>query len=147
MKRHKIAAASAIVLLSVVSTVAAECPPAVTAAVLKAHAGASIASCKNEQEDGKTQFEVKLASMTGKGISLDVTPDGSILMTEQSIAVSDVPPVVMKAFAAKYQATKPTRAEMQTSGDGKVTYELAFRARKSNKEATFTAEGKFTEEE
>ncbi|HEX4825385.1 MAG TPA: hypothetical protein VFV19_13865 [Candidatus Polarisedimenticolaceae bacterium] len=113
----------------------------------KAHAGATIASCKQERENGKTQFEVTLAATTGKGMSLDVSPDGTILLTEQYVALSDVPPAVMKAFAAKYGAANPTRAEMQTAADGKVTYELAFAAGTKKKEATFGSDGTFVEEE
>jgi hypothetical protein len=53
----------------------------------------------------------------------------------------------MRAFAAKYGAAKPTRAEMQTAADGKVTYELAFAAGTKKKEATFGSDGAFVEEE
>lgn len=141
------AAGLAIVHAALVPLLAAECPPAVKAAVEKAHAGATIASCKQERENGKTQFEVTLAATTGKGMSLDVSPDGTILLTEQYVALSDVPPAVMKAFAAKYGAANPTRAEMQTAADGKVTYELAFAAGTKKKEATFGSDGTFVEEE
>ena len=103
---------------------------------------AAIASCKQEQEKGQTQFEVKLAATNGKGMSVDVSPDGTILLTEQIVAVSDVPPAVMKAFVAKYGAAKPTRAEMQTAADGKVTYEIAFAAGATKKEAPSITLGK-----
>ena len=125
----------------------AGCPPAVAAAVQKAHAGAAIASCKQERDNGKTQFEVTLAPTDGRRMSLDVTPDGTIVLTEQSLAVSDVPPAVMKAFAAKYGAAKPTRAEMQTTADGRVSFEIAFAAGTKKKEATFASDGTFIEEE
>lgn len=147
MRLQEIAIATAIALLSLAPVAASDCPPAVTAAVQKAHPGATIASCKQEQEKGKTQFEVKLAATTGKGTELDVSPDGTILLTEQFIAVSDVPPAVMKAFAAKYGAAKPTKAEMQTAADGKVTYELAFAVGTKKKAATFASDGGFVEEE
>jgi hypothetical protein len=142
-----IIAVAVITVASVVPLFAADCPPAVTAAVQKAHAGATIASCKQEQEKGKTQFEVKLAASTGKGIELDVSPDGTILLTEQYVALGDVPPAVMKAFAAKYGPAKPTKAEMQTAADGTITYEFAFAAGTKKKEATFGADGSFVEEE
>ena len=147
MRLHIVAAATAIALSFLVPLTAAECPPAVSAAVQKAHAGAAIASCKQAKERGRTQFEVKLVAMDGKRMSLDVSPDGTILLTEQSVAVSDVPPAVMTAFAAKYGAAKPTRAEMQTAADGKITYEIAFAAGTKKKEATFASDGAFVEEE
>lgn len=142
-----IAVAGSLAIAAVIPIAAAECPPAVAAAAQKAHPGASIASCKQERENGKTQFEVKLKAATGKDVSLDVSPDGAILLTEEYVSVSDVPPAIMKAFAAKYGAEKPTRAEMQTASDGKVTYELAFAAGTKKKEATFASDGTFIEEE
>jgi hypothetical protein len=147
MRLHPIALATSIVISSIAPSAAADCPPEVTAAVHKAHAGAAIASCKQEKENGKTQFEVELAATTGKGMSLDVSPDGTILLTEQYVSVSDLPPAVLKAFAARYGAAKPTRAEMQTTADGKVSYELAFTAGTKKKEATFGSDGSFAEEE
>lgn len=149
MRLHYMAIASVIALSSVAPLAASDCPPAVTAAVQKAHAGATVASCKQEQEKGKTQFEVKLAAKDGKKMEIDVSPDGRILMTEETVALSDVPSAVMNAFAAKYGAAKPTRAESQTTADGKVSYELAFpvAGKKKMKEATFTSEGSFVEEE
>jgi hypothetical protein len=139
--------AAAIAVWSLRPLAAAECPPVVTAAVQKAHAGAAITSCKQEKEKGRSKFEVKLVAMDGKRMDLDVGPDGTILLTEQNVAVSDVPPAVMKAFADKYGAAKPTRAEMQTAADGKITYELAFTVDIKKKEATFGSDGTFVEEE
>jgi hypothetical protein len=138
VRLHNVATATAIALSSVGSLAAIDCPPAVTAAVQKAHADAAIASCKQDQEN-KTRFKVKLAATTGKGMELDVTSGGTIVSTEQDLAVSDVPPAVMTAFAAKFGAVKPTRATMQTAAHGKITYELAFVDGIRKKEATFTS--------
>ena len=126
---------------------AADCPSAVTAAALKAHAGATVQACKQEKEHGKTQYEVKLGSIDGKQVELDVSPEGNILLTEEYIAIGDVPPAVMTAFSGKYSGAKPTRAEKQTAADGKVTYEIAFVVGTKKKEATFAADGGFIEEE
>lgn len=141
------AAIAAIALFSLVPLAAAECPAAVTAAVRKAHAGATIASCKQEQETGRTRFKVKLAATSGKGMELDVTPGGTIVLTEQDFAVNDLPPAVMTAFAARFGAAKPTRATMQTAADGKITYRLAFVDGERKKEATFRSDGTFVVEE
>jgi hypothetical protein len=141
------AAAATIAALSPVPLAAAECPAVVTAAVQKAHAGATIASCKQEEENGKPRFRVKLAATSAKGMELDVTPGGAIILTEQDVAVSDVPPVIMATFAAKFGAVKPTRATMQTASHGKITYELAFVDGIRKKEATFALDGAFIEAE
>jgi len=147
IKLQSLVIAAAVALSSLVPLAAAECPPSVTAAVQKAHAGAVIASCKKEQENGKTQFSVKLAATDGKRIELDVSPDGTIVLTEQPIAVSEVPSEVMNAFATKYGAAKAIGAEMQTDQDGKITYEIEFKADTKKKEATFGSDGTFVEEE
>jgi hypothetical protein len=123
------------------------CPDAVTSAVEKAYPQAKISKCKSEKEDGKVQFEVKLVTEEGKKLELDVSPEGAILQTEEVVAVADVPAAVSKAFAAKYPKAKIARAEKQTHADASVSYELAFQTDKGKKEATFTADGKFVEEE
>ncbi|MDE2142865.1 MAG: hypothetical protein KGJ84_10675 [Elusimicrobia bacterium] len=122
------------------------CPAGVTGAVIKAHPGARIVSCKAEKEKGKSQYEIKIKS--GKTLmELDVAPDGAILQTEQKVAMASVPVQVMSAFSARYPKAKATRAEKQTLADGKVTYELAFRRGRKRQEATFDEVGKFIEEE
>ena len=130
-----------------VPALAKECPPEVTAAALKAHAGATVVSCRQEVEDGKTQFEVRIKGKDGRRIDCDVSPAGQILVTEEYLDVKEVPAAVMTAFAAKYAGTQATAAEKQTTAEGKVTYEIAFTAGDAKKSATFDAAGKFVEEE
>jgi hypothetical protein len=127
--------------------IAKECPPVVTAAVLKAHAGATLTSCRQEVEDGKTQYEVTITGKDGRRIDCDVSPAGQILVTEEYLDLKDVPAAVMAAFAAKYAGAQSTAAEKQTTADGKVTYEIAFGSGDGKKSATFDAGGKFVEEE
>jgi ApbE superfamily uncharacterized protein (UPF0280 family) len=144
----RIGAATATIYLSLGSlTSAGTCPSAVTAAVHKAHADAAVTSCKQEHEKGKSEFEVKLATAGGQTMDLDVSPDGTILLTEEPVALSAVPAEVMNALGSKYAGAKPTRAEKQTAADGTVTYEIAFAAGMKKKEATFGADGTFVEEE
>ena len=142
-----LAATVALVLSSQSSASAADCPSAVTAAALEAHAGATVASCKPEREDGKTHYEVKLTTYHRQEIELDISPDGDILVTEADVELGEVPQAVMTAFHAKYAGVKPRRAEKQIASDGKVTYELKLAGGAKKREATFTAEGDFVEEE
>ena len=146
MRSIVLAAAAVLAFSSQVPVMASECPTVVTAAALSAHAGASVTACKQEREHGATRYEVKLATGTGP-IELDVSPEGKILLTEESVAVADVPRAVLAAFDAKHAGAQPTRAEKQTAGDGKVTYEIAFSVGSKKKESTFTAEGVLLEEE
>jgi hypothetical protein len=108
----RIGAATATIYLSLGSlTSAGTCPSAVTAAVHKAHADAAVTSCKQEHEKGKSEFEVKLATAGGQTMELDVSPDGTILLTEEPVALSAVPAEVMNALGSKYAGAKPTRAD------------------------------------
>ena len=132
-----------IVILLATSFAHADCPAAVKAAVDKAFPKATISVCKAAKEHGRDQFEVKAAKADGKTVEIDVTPDGKILQVEEKIPVDQVPAAVKKAFEAKYPKTKIDRAEKQTPASGAPSYELAF----GNKEATFTEDGKFVEEE
>src|SRR5258706_3585284 len=124
-----------------VPALASPCPPNVTEAALHAHAGAVANECKQETEDGKLLYEVKVTLKDGKRLELEVDPDGTILLTEERIELAAVPPAVMTAFAAKFPGAKATAAEKQTAANGNVTYELAFGAGATQKETTFTADG------
>lgn len=150
--RTPFATAIAIVSLSLwpaasAAATASTCPDAVKAAVDKAYAKATIEKCKQEKEDGKLQYEVKITTAEKQRLELDVSPEGTILQTEQVVKLDAVPAAVTKAFAAKYPKAKATRAEKQVHADGKVFYELAWKADKTKKEATFAQDGTFVEEE
>ena len=147
MRITRLIALTGIVLTYQLPGTAADCPGAVTAAVQKAHPGATVSSCKKEDEHGKQQYEVKLMAKDGRKLELDVDPAGAILLTEESVAVSSVPQVVIAALGAKYTAAKPTRAEKQTAADGTISYELAFTTGGKKKESTFKADGSLVEEE
>lgn len=123
------------------------CPAAVKTAIDKAFAKSTITKCKAEREDGHDQFEVKLTKADGAKAEVDVAPDGKILQVEEKIAVNKLPAAVSKAFAAKYRKAKIDTAEKQTPAKGTVSYELAFSTDAGRKEATFTEDGKFVEEE
>ena len=124
-----------------------DCPAAVKTAITRAFPKSTITKCKPEHEHGRDQFEVKLTKDGGDAAEVDVTPDGKILQVEEKIPVDKVPPAVTKAFAAKYPKAKLDSAEKQTPGKGAPTYELAFATDRGRKEATFTENGTFVEEE
>jgi len=125
----------------------ADCPATVKTAIEKAFAKSTIKTCKAEKEHGADQFEVKLTKADGTSAEVDVSPDGKILQVEEKIAVDKVPAAVMKAFAAKYPKAKVDVAEKQTPAQGQASYELGFATDSGRKEATFTEDGKFVEEE
>lgn len=125
----------------------AECPGAVKTALDKAFPGSKAGKCNAEREKGRDQFELKLTKADGNAVDVDVDPDGRILQVEEKVALDQVPAAVTKAFATKYPKAKASGAEKQTPSGGPVTYEVAFSIDKATREATFTADGKFIEEE
>jgi hypothetical protein len=121
----------------------APCPASVKTAIDKAFPKSTSMICKAE----KARFEVKLTKADGNKVEVDVSADGKILQIEEKIALDKVPAAVMKAFAAKYPKAKVDAAEKQTPATGPASYELAFATDKGRKEATFSEDGKFIEEE
>jgi hypothetical protein len=119
------------------------CPDAVKTSIARSFAKSSIKKCKAEHENGHDQFEVVIAKDGGAVAEVDVSPDGTILQVEEKIAVDQLPKAVTKAFATKYPKAKAEAAEKQTPTKGAPTYEIKF----GGKEATFTEDGKFVEEE
>lgn len=125
----------------------AACPDAVKQSIAAKFADALMTNCKAERQDGRDQFEVKLTSKSGDRFEVDVAPDGTILQTEEAIALNVIPPAVLAAFTAKYPNAKPTRAEKQTRPGKAATYEMAFTGVNKTTAATFTEDGSFIEEE
>ncbi len=124
-----------------------ECPAAVKGALTRAFPKSSISKCKAEHEHGGDQFSVNVVKADGTKAEVDVSPDGKLLQVEEKIAVDKVPAAVTKAFAAKYGKARIATAEKQTPAQGAPSYELAFTTDAGRKEATFTVDGKFVEEE
>ena len=124
-----------------------ECPAAVKVAISHDFPKSSISTCKLEHDKDHDQFEVKIVKADGAKAEVDVTADGKILQVEEKIALDQVPSAVAKAFAARYPKAKFDVAEKQTPSHGAPSYELGFAVGGGRKEATFTSDGKFVEEE
>lgn len=145
---RRVVIAFAVVVLGVGFLWAAvECPAPVKAAVDKAYPGSTVKTCKQENEKGTVQYEVKLTTKDGKALEADVAPDGAILQTEEKIAVGDLPKAVLDAFRAKYGDSKVAKAERIVKAAGTTEYELAFTAGGTKKQVTISQDGKVLEEE
>lgn len=123
------------------------CPQPVTAVIARTFPKSTITKCKAEHEHGRDQFEVKLTKADGAKAEVDVAADGKILQIEEKVPVDKLPTAVVKAFSAKYPKAKIDAAEKQTPAEGPASYELGFATDSGRKEATFTEDGKFVEEE
>lgn len=121
----------------------ADCPAAVKATVDKTFPHATIDACRLESHS----YEVKIHKADHARAELDVAADGKLLQVEEPIDLAKVPAAVMKAFSTRYPKAKADSAEKQTPASGAVSYEIAFVSAGKRTEATFTADGKFVEEE
>jgi Putative beta-lactamase-inhibitor-like, PepSY-like len=126
---------------------AADCPSAVKGTIARTFPKSTITKCKAEHEHGRDQFEVKIVKADGAKAEVDVAADGKILQIEEKVPVDKIPAAVMTAFAARYPKAKVDVAEKQTPAEGQPSYELGFSTDSGRKEATFTEDGKFVEEE
>ena len=135
--------------LSAALTVRAEakCPSTVYEVVRKTYPSSKVSQCKEETEEGKLQYEVKLTTRESRALELDVSPEGVVLQTEEVVAVAAVPSAVIFTFKAKYPDATVARAEKQTKNNGSVTYEFAFQKKGMKHEATFKQDGTFSTEE
>jgi hypothetical protein len=128
-------------------SVGSACPAPVKAAIAKAYPESKIVRCARTKEDGKVVYEALIKTSAGKSLELDVTPQGSLLQTEETVALDAVPPAVMQGLETRFPKAQATRAVKQTAANGKVSYEMAFRLGKAKKEATFSEDGTLLEEE
>jgi hypothetical protein len=135
--------AAALASLPAIAVADTACPAAVTDAAKKAFPDATVTKCVAE----KSSFEVKMQRKNKSMVELDISAKGEIEQIEEVVAVSAIPAPVTKAFAAKYPKATMLKAEKQTKADKSVSFEIAFKADKGMKEATFTADGTFVEEE
>ncbi|HZN54496.1 MAG TPA: hypothetical protein VFB67_04180 [Candidatus Polarisedimenticolaceae bacterium] len=137
MKPFLFAVALALALVS--DARASKCPPPVAAAALAAHPGAKVTGCDREHENGTTHWDVELTGPDGRELACEVSPDGTLLLTEEPIAWSAVPPEVARAYAAAHGPDPPLSVSKQTRPDGSVAFEVEFKEGGRRREATLDA--------
>lgn len=116
-------------------------PAAVLAAFAKAFPSATVKGYTREVEKGQTMYEVECVE--GK-THRDVTysPDGKLLLVEESVAMKDVPPAVRQALEKKYPKARIQLAEKLMDGKT-VEYEFHLTTADGKEvEAKFDAQGK-----
>jgi len=97
-------------------------PAPVLAAFAKAYPKAVVKGYSREVEDGQTKYEVEcVEGKTHRDVTY--TPDGKLLLVEESIDMKDVPEVVRQALAKKYPNVKIELAEKVMDGKT-VAYEF-----------------------
>ena len=120
-----------------------ELPEPARAAVNKLTAGGQIEKIDKEIEKGKVIYDVE-ATVGGKHVEYSIGEDGSVLGTETSIEISELPPPV-RAAAEKYFGTTTGLKAMKGVEEGKTHYEVEGKKDGKNAEVTFDPSGNRTE--
>ena len=119
-------------------------PPPVAASVNKLYPGAVISHWSMETEAGKTTYEASVKDAAGNR-DVVVAPDGTLVATEEKVALSTVPAEARQAIKTKYPSATIKGAEKITH-DGTVDYEFDL-AHASHHEVTISTAGKILKEE
>jgi hypothetical protein len=116
-------------------------PAPVLAAFAKAYPKATVKGYAKESEKGQTMYEVE--SMEGRTHrDVSYSPEGKLLVLEESMDVKDVPAPVQQALDKKFPKAKVRLVEKVTEG-GSVGYEFKLTtAAGKKKEVKFDASGK-----
>ena len=101
-------------------------PAAVKAAIEKGTTGGQVQEIEKKQHDGKVIYEVDYVK-DGAEKSIQVTPDGMIVKTEETTTIDDVPAVVKTAIEHAMAAVgaKVKKIEKEEY-DGKVVYDVDY---------------------
>ena len=120
-------------------------PPAVLTAFQQAYPKAEIKGASKEKENKKTYYEIE--SVDGK-TKRDIlyTEDGSVYETEETIAASALPELVMKAIKTNSPKAKIEKAE-KLMHDSVVEYEVVLVKDKKKTELVVDAKGKIVKTE
>ncbi|HEV8384402.1 MAG TPA: PepSY-like domain-containing protein [Candidatus Acidoferrales bacterium] len=116
-------------------------PAPVLAAFAKAYPNALVKGYAKESEKGQTMYEVE--SMEGKTHrDVSYSPEGKLLIVEESMDMKDVPAAVQQALEKKFPKAKINLVEKVTEG-GSVGYEFKLTTAAGKKvEVKFDADGK-----
>jgi hypothetical protein len=114
-------------------------PAPVKAAFDKQFPGAKVLGLSSEVDNGATFYEVESVQY---GTHRDVLykPDGQLIVVEETIAMSDVPPAVQAALKTHFPKAKVTLSEKLLTGQT-IEYEFQLKGA-PKKEAKFSADGK-----
>jgi len=105
---------------------------------------AEVKGFAREEEKGKTVYEVELMA-GGRRTDLIVSPEGEVLVEEQSIPAAELPAAVRQGLAASaYGKAEVLEVEKVTHSDrpSAPTYELMVKSGAQRHELEFTADGK-----
>lgn len=111
------------------------CDPALTARIAREFPGSVITACTPERMTvvrGGSDIELAVAGGEIQGIA-------------ETLALPDIPPAVMRAFAVAYPRTIPGGAVKRTQRGAEPLYELAFPPGAAHRVAILRADGSLVE--
>jgi hypothetical protein len=127
----------------------AQVPKPVLDAVLKKYPRAKLEKFGQEQEEGKSIYEVEL-TVGPEMMSIDLAPDGKILAEETTIKPAALPaPVKAGLQASRYKGWRIAKAEKVVHDEKEEVpeYEVVVLSRKEKFEVVLDGAGKITKEE
>ena len=126
-------------------------PKPVSAAVAARFPHAKVTDSSSEDETGKLLYELTVR-YDGRRADVTVTPEGAIVLIEETIAAGALPPAVSQALEAKYPKAKYKIVESITSvekgAETLTAYEvLLVTSGKQRREVELAPDGKILKEE
>lgn len=122
-----------------------ELPPAARAAAERLVAGGKVEKIDKEPEKGRVVYDVE-ATVDGKHVEYTIVADGTVVGTETSIALAELPEPVRAAAHQYFGATEGLHP-MLVKEDGRTLYEIEGIKKGKKVEVTFDPAGKVVEEE
>jgi hypothetical protein len=125
-----------------------EVPKAVIEAVEAKYPKAKLKSFEQEDEDGKTLYEIKI-TVGRDSIEVKVSPEGTILAEERVITMKELPEAVKKSLTtSKYAKAKVRKIEKVTETDkpDEVAYEIHVDHAGKRLELVFSQTGELKKE-
>lgn len=120
-----------------------EIPQAVLAAFKKDHPEVKKARYEEEFFEGKSAYEIAFRDDKGQERSEVYGADGSLVETEKTIKINELPDSVAQAVKNSYPQATLQRAFQVSNPSGTVTgYEVEIKAGKRERELEFDTNGK-----
>jgi hypothetical protein len=124
-------------------------PNIVLAAVTAKYPKADMTGFAQEEEAGKTVYEVQF-KVSGTRTDLIVSREGKILTEEKTISMKELPDVVRQGLStSRYSKARVLKIEKVTESDKEEapTYELLVEHDRKKNELVFSSTGELTKEE
>ena len=107
-------------------------PAAVQKTVNETLKGGEIKSIDKEVEKGVTQFEIE-TMLNGKHRDFNVDAKGKLIVVEEEVDLTNVPPAARAAIEKKVAGGKLRMVESVDKGDGTMLYEAAYTTKAGKK--------------